>query len=454
MNNIPRFKLKFKLEILEKLQKGISISSGVNHRTYLEEFQRNKISEHSSHKQTSNNSMSNSHYIINKNLPINSSKNKHSKYTMRNSKFFTGDIDNLPGYNILTSDISLEEKEELLKYIKSCDNPNILFQSFHLIYSKTYFNKIKCKNGTNIIINIFKDLVKKYKEGNFLENKNDKRNNNLNMPNNKNVITENLNERNLDNELNLEIENEIELFMVLKNVMELNDINAFEIFNIFKYNESFTFTEKHFMYLVYLFSSFECNCLNDFITLFGDEIFEELSSNEKYITTSRMRIFGEILNIPTKDMNDILEKMNINLFTPINQEKFMTFYLNLIKNYFSLNNVIIDGNDFFNNMGNNSNKNLNNHGFISLNKNFGSKLKENNYSQNLGNVMGNKIYIMGSFNKKENNSNSNTNSNNNSHKYNMNYNQKRIIIGFNNTSNLKSKDKLKKLMNKKINFKK
>ena len=80
MNNIPRFKLKFKLEILEKLQKGISISSGVNHRTYLEEFQRNKISEHSSHKQTSNNSMSNSHYIINKNLPINSSKNKHSKY--------------------------------------------------------------------------------------------------------------------------------------------------------------------------------------------------------------------------------------------------------------------------------------------------------------------------------------------------------------------------------------
>ena len=123
--------------------------------------------------------MSNSHYISNKNIvSINSSKNKHSKYTMRNSKFFTGDIDNLPGYTSLTSEISLEEKEELLKYIKNCDNGNTLFQSFHLIHSKKYFNKMKSKNGTNIIINIFKDLVKKYKEGNFLENKNDKGNNN------------------------------------------------------------------------------------------------------------------------------------------------------------------------------------------------------------------------------------------------------------------------------------
>ena len=169
MNNIPRFKLKFKLEILEKLQKGIPISSGINHRTYFEEFQLNKISDHTSHKQTSNNSMSNSHYIGNKNIVINSSKNKQSKYTMRNKKFFTGDIDNLPGYSALTMDISLEEKEELLKYIKNCDNANILFQSFHLINTKKYFNKIKCKNGTNIIINIFKDLVKKYKEGYFLE---------------------------------------------------------------------------------------------------------------------------------------------------------------------------------------------------------------------------------------------------------------------------------------------
>jgi len=105
MYNIPRFKLKFKLEILEKLQKGIPISSGISHHSYFQEFQLNKISDHPSHKQTSNNSMSNSHYLLNKNIVINSSKNKHSKYTMRNSKFFTGDIDNLPGYSVLTSEI-------------------------------------------------------------------------------------------------------------------------------------------------------------------------------------------------------------------------------------------------------------------------------------------------------------------------------------------------------------
>jgi hypothetical protein len=431
MNYTPRFKLKFKLEILEKLQKGAPISSGGNHRSYFEEFQFNKMSEHPSHKQTSNNSMSNSHYIINKNIGINSSKNKHSKYTMRNSKFFTGDIDNLPGYNALTTDMPLEEKEELLKYIKNCDNGNILFQSFHLIYSKKYFSKIKSKNGTNIILNMFKDLVKKYKEGYFLENKKEKGNYINNS--NKNAITENLNERNRDNELNLEIENEIELYMILKNIMELTDIDAFEIFNIFKYNESFTFTEKHFMYLFYLFSSFECNCLNDFITLFGDEIFEELSSNEKYINVSRMRVFGEILNIPTQEMNDILQKLKMDIFTPINQEKFMSFYINLGKKY---STEINNDNILMWNMGNNSNKNLNNHGF-SLNKNFG-----NNYSQNIGNNIGNKIYTLGSLNRKDN-----KNKNNN-----IAYNQKRIINNFH-AANFQNKTKVNRLT-KKIHFKK
>ena len=440
MNNIPHFKLKFKIEVLEKLQKGIPLSYGINHRTYFEEFQMIKMSEHTSnHKQNSNNSLSNSNYGNSKNLGVNSSKNKHSKYSMRNSKFFTGDIDSLPGYASLTSDISQEEKEELLKYIKSLDNAKTLFQSFHLIYSKKYYSKIKCKNGTNIIINIFKDLVKKYKEGNFSENNNDLNNN----VNNKNVITENLNERNRDNDVNLEIENEIELYIVLKNVMELNDIDAYEIFNMFKYNEQFTFTEKHFMYLFYLFSSYECNSLNDFITLFGDEIFEELSSNEKMISVSRMRSIGEILNIPIKEMNNTLQELKINLYTPINQEKFMAYYLNLSKKYSNQNNINInDANNLIWNMGNNSNNNLNNNynsGF-SMNKNISNKLKENNYSQNIGHNAGNKIYTMGSFNRKEN-----------AHIPPTSFNQKRQMNNF--KANYKSKEKLNKLT-KKIHYKK
>ena len=438
-NNKPHFKLKFKIEVLEKLQKGLSIS-GSNHRTNFEEFQMMKMSEHSSnHKQNSNNSIPNS-YGNSKNLGITYSKNKHSKYSVRNSKFFTGDIDSLPGYSILTSDISQEEKEELLRYIKSLDNANTLFQSFHLIYSKKYYSKIKCKNGTNIIINIFKELLKKYKEGNFSENNKNESNSNLN---NKNVITENLNERNKNNDINLEVENEIELYMVLKNVMELNDIDAYEIFNMFKYNEQFSFTEKHFMYLFYLFSSYECNSLNDFITLFGDEIFEELSSNEKIISVSRMRSIGEILNIPTKEMNNTLQELKFHLYTPIDQEKFMAYYLHLSKKYSNLNNINLnEGNNLIWNMGNNSNNSLKNNyhnGFI-MNKNISNKLKENNYSYNIGHNSGNKIYTMGSFNRKDN-----------SHIPSNVINQKRQFNNYN--ANFKSKEKLNKLT-KKIHYKK
>ena len=430
MNNIPHFKLKFKIEVLEKLQKGVPISLGMNQRSYFEEYQMLKISEHSSnHKQNSNNSLSNN-YGNSKNFAT--SKKTHSKCSVRNSKFFTGDIDNLPGYAVLTTGISQEEKDELLKYIKNLDNRNTLFNSFHLIYSKKYYSKIKSKNCTNIIINIFKDLVKKYKEGNFLENNYSETNNNLT---NKNVITENLNERNRDNDVNLEIENEIELYIVLKNVMELNDMDAYEIFNMFKYNEQFTFTEKHFMYLFYLFSSFECNFLNDFITLFGDEIFEELSSNEKFITVSRMRSIAEILNIPIKEMNNSLQELKLNLYTPINQEKFMAFYLHLSHKY-SNNNLNINDNNLIWNAGNNSNNSLNknNNGFA-INKNISNKLKENNYSQKIGHNNGNKIYTMGSFHRKDNN-----------HISSVANNQKRQF------NNFKSKERPNKLT-KKINSK-
>ena len=440
MNYIPHFKLKFKIEVLEKLQKGVPVSSGINHRTYFEEFQILKISEHpSNHKQNSNNSITNTNYGNTKNIMLNYSKNKPSKYSVRNSKLFTGDIDSLPGYSVLTSEISQEEKEEVLRYIKNLDNTNTLFQTFHLIYSKKYYSKIKCKNGTNIIINIFKELVKKYKEGNYSENNKNESNKNLS---NKNVITENINERNRENDLNLVISNEIELFMVLRNVMELNDIDAYEIFNMFKYNEQFIFTEKHFMYLFYLFSSFECNSLNDFITLFGDEIFEELSSNEKIISISRMKSIGEILNIPTKEMNNTLEELKFNLFTPINQEKFMAFYLNLSKKYSNTNNNMNEGNNLIWNMGNNSNnilKNNYNKGFH-INKNISNKLKENNYSHNIGHNNGNKISTMGSFNKKDN-----------SYIPSAAFNNKRQYNNFN--SKFKSKEKLTKLT-KKIHYKK
>ena len=432
MNQNPHFKLKFKIEVLEKLFTCIPPTfNNNNHRTHFEEFQMVKIAEHSSnHKQSANTSLSNSNYGSGK---INSSKNKHSKYTVRNSKFFTGDIDTLPGYEILTSEMSKEEKEELVRYIKSTDNSNNLFQSFHLVFTKKYYSKIKCKNGMNIITNIFKDLVKKYKTDNSnISNKN--------LSENKNPIDENINQEFHKNS-NEEISNEIELYIILKDVMELTDIDACEIFNTFKYNETFSFTEKHFTYLFYLFSSYECNSLNDFITLFGDEMFELLSANEKNINVSRMRSLGELLNISIKEMNNTLKELSFNLYTPINQEKFMQYYFNLSKKIsIPLNNEIK------NNSWNIPNSNT----YLSVNKGI-NKNNETSFIQNTGNnVGGGKIYsgvktgVVGSMPQRKDNS----------HISGILFNQKKQFSNFNVASNFKSKDKQINKLTKKVQYKK
>ena len=117
-------------------------------------------------------------------------------------------------------------------------------------------------------------------------------------------------------------------------------------------------------------------------------------------------------------MNDILQEMKLDLFTPINQEKFMKFYLNISKKYSNQNN---EGNNLIGNAVNNSNKNLTNHGFVGLNKNSGNKYKENNHFQNQKSAFGNKVYTLGSFSRKENMGINNT------HKNNGIVNQKRVI---------------------------
>lgn len=428
MNQTPHFKLKFKIEVLEKLSSNIpQVSNNNNHRTHFEEFQLGKMGDHSNHKQSANTSLSNSNYGSGK---INSSKNKHSKYGVRNSKFFTGDIDSLPGYDVLTANISREEKDELLRYIKGTDNTNNLFQSFHLVFTKKYYSKIKCKNGMNIITNIFKDLVKKYKADNS---------SNKNLLENKNQIDENLSGEFHKNS-NEEIINEIELFIILKDVIEMTDIDACEIFNMFKFNESFSFTEKHFTYLFYLFSSYECNSLNDFITLFGDEMFELLSANEKMIDVSRMRILGELLNIPIKEMNNSLKELSFNLYTPINQEKFMQYYLNLAKKVSISSNIEIKGNNW-------NIPNSNNNTYVNVNKGI-NKTNEGTLIQNTGNNLGkfygNKPGIGGTLPRKENNT----------YISGLLFNQKKQISNFNGNIGFKSKDKQINKLNKKIQYKK
>ena len=56
---MPSFKLKFKIELLEKIQKNTNNISYNNHKSYFEEFQMIKISEHSvTNKHNNNNTFS------------------------------------------------------------------------------------------------------------------------------------------------------------------------------------------------------------------------------------------------------------------------------------------------------------------------------------------------------------------------------------------------------------
>ena len=215
---MPSFKLKFKIELLEKIQKNINNISYNNHKSYFEEFQMIKISEHSvTNKHNNNNTFSlssNNNHM----LGSNSTKSKcppHSKYSMRNSKIYTGDIESLPGYENLINSLSSEEKENLINYLKSIDTSSLI-QTFNLINSRKYYPKLKCKNALEIIRSIYNKLVGKFKD---------------------------------DKDNNYELNDGDELYICFKDIMNINDIDTSDIFSLFKYNDFYTFNTFYFISL-------------------------------------------------------------------------------------------------------------------------------------------------------------------------------------------------------------
>ena len=199
---MPTLKLKFKIELIEKIQK---IFPSSNQPAYFEEFQSTKYTSGEHLKQNPITSPNNNYTFISNNY-LSFSKSKfppHSKYSIRNSKTFINDIESIQGYDTILASLSPEEKEQLTSYIKSFDTTS-LYHIFTLINSNHLYQKFKTKNGLEIIKNIYDEILTK------------------NKPNSKPI-----------NEIN----DECELYICLNDVLNFNDIDCAMIFNLFKYNE-------------------------------------------------------------------------------------------------------------------------------------------------------------------------------------------------------------------------
>lgn len=133
-----------------------------------------------------------------------------------------------------------------------------------------------------------------------------------------------------NNNLN-EINDECELYICLKDIMNINDIDSCEIFNLFKYNNFCSFGISHFILLIYLFLAFEGKEIEDYTTIFGDDLFKEISASENYITVARMKKIGNIIGIKEKEMETVLNDLNYSIYTEIDENNFKEFYKKLGK---------------------------------------------------------------------------------------------------------------------------
>ena len=291
---MPSLKMQFKLEVIEKI-----IKSHPNQMIFYEEYQSNKLSSNDLSSKHNTTITISSNFTLSNNSHLGITKTKfapHSKYSVRTAKPYTGDFETLPGYDNYFSSMSPDEKEEALAYMKTIE-PTLLYQLFSIMNStKNMYSKLKSKQGLEVIKNIYKSIIQK--------NKNDSKINSV---------------------LN-EINDECELYIYLQDVLNINDIDACEIYNLFKYNNFFSFSISHFILLIYLYYAFESKELEDYFTLFGDDLFKEISANENYITVSRMKNIGNIIGIKEKEMNSIINEMNYSIYTEIDNEKFKEFY--------------------------------------------------------------------------------------------------------------------------------
>jgi len=129
------------------------------------------------------------------------------------------------------------------------------------------------------------------------------------------------------------INDECELFFYLNDILEISELDAMDIYDVFKFNEFFAITEKIFIILIFLLASFESGKLEDFFTIFPEEMFSCLSANERCISLSRLKEVGRILGFEETVMTKVTNDLNLEFNSLVDLNKFREFYINLAKLY-------------------------------------------------------------------------------------------------------------------------
>lgn len=232
------------------------------------------------------------------------SKQSSAKQSVRNSKVIVNDYESLPGFDREINKLPIEEKDEILTLIKNLDF-NTLFNIFSTINNKQFYNKLKTKIGLENVKNTFKEILRTKSEFNSFQ------------------------EENLNLSEALFINDENELFIYLRSILNISELDAMDIFDIFKFNEFFALTEKSFILLIFLLSSYDCGKLEDFISIFNEDMFITLSGGENLINVSRLKEVGRILGFTEKQLMKTANDIGLDVIEVVDMQKFKEFYFRL-----------------------------------------------------------------------------------------------------------------------------
>jgi hypothetical protein len=231
-----------------------------------------------------------------------------SKLYQRKGEPNLNDYEKLPGYEKESTLLNIEEKEDLLNFMKTI-NFSILSKIFALVNENKFYFKLKTKQGLEILKKIFEQILN-YKTK-MLYNDSDYG----------------------TMEESLMLSDECELYIFLQDYLFLTEFDAMDLYDLFKYNEFFAVTEQIFIMLILLLASYECGQLEDYIQTFSEEIFNCLSGNEKVVSLSRLKEVGRILGFEENVLSKLSTEMSLELNSLIDQEIFKKFYTSLGRVY-------------------------------------------------------------------------------------------------------------------------
>jgi hypothetical protein len=219
---------------------------------------------------------------------------KQDKSNTRNSRISSNEYDSLPGYEQLISQLSGDEKEEVIKHLKLY-NYTTLNTIFSIIYTKKFYNKIKSKQGLEIIKNLYRENMKYLNDIPY-------------------------------------VQDDCELYFSLKDQFNISELQCMDLFDLFKFNEFLAFTEQCYILFVYLIAAMECGFLSDYFQTFSDELFLILSGGESIVSVNRIKEIGRLLDINERSLASYIKDMKIDN-SIVEVSKFKEFYQNMCKIY-------------------------------------------------------------------------------------------------------------------------